>query len=270
MNTQKTLIRVGLFGFGRTGAVVAAEMVDSPRCTLSWVVRKSTSRMGEYVSRLHGVDSDEGMIHWIGNVNDEFFVNNPVDVIVDFSTSETVHLYRSAAQQGTRILSAISNYNREDLTELKKLSHKTAVLYSPNISIGVNLLLLTAMVVSNVIPQADVAILEEHFSEKPDVSGTALRIAKKLKLDPATWVKSIRAGGIVGKHEVYSGCPTRRCASVMKASPRSCFRARRADRCEMVMECPKGFTRWSSWWPAASGTRCRNYGDRCGPGVPCC
>jgi 4-hydroxy-tetrahydrodipicolinate reductase len=241
MNTQKTLIRVGLFGFGRTGAVVAAEMVDSPRCTLSWVVRKSTSRMGEYVSRLHGVDSDEGMIHWIGNVNDEFFVNNPVDVIVDFSTSETVHLYRSAAQQGTRILSAISNYNREDLTELKKLSHKTAVLYSPNISIGVNLLLLTAMVVSNVIPQADVAILEEHFSEKPDVSGTALRIAKKLKLDPATCVKSIRAGGIVGKHEVLFGLPNQTLRICHESITRSAFGRGALTGAEWLMECPKGF-----------------------------
>lgn len=241
MTKQKQPIRIGLFGFGRTGAVVATEMIDSPRCTLSWVVRKSTSHTGEYVSRLHGLDTDEGMIRWIGDVDSAFFLDNPVDVIVDFSVSETVHLYRSAVRHGTRILSAISNYNRDDLAELKKLSRKTAVLYSPNISIGVNLLLLTAMVVSNVIPQADIAILEEHFSQKPDVSGTALRIAKKLKLDPATCVKSIRAGGIVGKHEILFGLPNQTLRICHESITRSAFGRGALTGAEWLMECPKGF-----------------------------
>ncbi|MDR2850162.1 MAG: dihydrodipicolinate reductase, partial [Verrucomicrobiota bacterium] len=137
MGKQSKTLRVGLFGFGRTGASVAGELIKDPGCELAWVVRKSTSRAGEYASRLQGLDHDEGRVHWVGDIDDAFFERHPVDVIIDFSASDTVRLYRTAARQGMRILSAISNYERDDLAELKKLARQTAVLYSPNISIGV-------------------------------------------------------------------------------------------------------------------------------------
>ena len=241
MATGSGKIKIGLFGFGRTGATVAREMIDAAGSELVWVVRKSDTHAGEYASRLNDFDHDEGLIHWMGDVDKTFFERCPVDVIVDFSVSETVHLYKSAACQGTRILSAISNYQRDDLAELKKLSRKTAVLYSPNISIGVNLLLLTAMVVRSVIPQADVAILEEHFRQKTDVSGTALRIAKKLKIDPSESVKSIRAGGIVGKHEVLFGMPNQTLRITHESISRGAFGRGALAGAEWLMECPRGF-----------------------------
>ena len=234
-------IRIGLFGFGRTGATVAREMIDAPNSELVWVVRKSDAHAGEYASRLHGFDHDEGRIHWLGDIDASFFERNPVDVIIDFSVSETVNLYKGAARQGVRILSAISNYERDDLAELKKLARRTSVLYSPNISIGVNLLLLTAMVVRKVIPQADVAVVEEHFRQKADISGTALRIAKKLKVDPAECVKSIRAGGIVGKHEVLFGLPNQTLRITHESINRAAFGRGALAGAEWLMDCPRGF-----------------------------
>ena len=234
-------LKVGLFGFGRTGSKVANEMIKETCSELVWVVRKSTKDAGKFASRLQGLDYDEGMIHWLGDINDALFERYPVDVIVDFSTSDTVHLYKRAAAKGTRILSAISNYAKDDLAELKKLASKTAVLYSPNISIGVNLLLLTAIVVRKVIPQADVAIMEEHFSQKPDISGTALRIAQKLHVDPQTDVKSIRVGGIVGKHEVLFGLPNQTLRLTHESINRRAFGRGALAGAAWLMECPCGF-----------------------------
>ena len=241
MASDNGKLRIGLFGFGRTGATVAREMIDAPHSELVWVVRKSDSHAGEYASRLNDFDHDEGLIHCLDDVDRGFFERYPVDVIVDFSVSETVNLYKSAANHGTRILSAISNYNRDDLAELKKLARKTSVLYSPNISIGVNLLMLTAMVVRSVIPQADVSILEEHFRQKPDVSGTALRIAKKLKVDPEESVKSIRSGGIVGKHEVLFGMPNQTLRITHESINRGAFGRGALAGAEWISECPRGF-----------------------------
>jgi len=241
MAKSHTKIRIGLFGFGRTGATVAREMIDAPHSELVWVVRKSDAHAGEYASRLHGLGHDEGLIHWLGDVDASFFERNPVDVIIDFSVSGTVNLYKGAARQGVRILSAISNYERDDLAELKKLARRTSVLYSPNISIGVNLLLLTAMVVRKVIPQADVAVVEEHFRQKADISGTALRIAKKLKVDPAECVKSIRAGGIVGKHEVLFGLPNQTLRITHESINRGAFGRGALAGAEWLMDCPRGF-----------------------------
>ena len=234
-------ILIGLFGFGRTGSTVAREMIDAPNTHLAWVVRKSDVHAGEYASRLHGFDHDEGIIHGLEEIDDDFFLNSPVDVVIDFSVSETVNRYKFVASRGTRILSAISNYQRDDLAELKKLARKTAVLYSPNISIGVNLLLLTAMVVQSVIPQADIAILEEHFRQKSDISGTALRIAKRLGVDPGECVKSIRAGGIVGKHEVLFGLPNQTLRLTHESINRGAFGRGALAGAEWLMECSRGF-----------------------------
>ncbi len=230
-----------MFGFGRTGAMVAQEMINAPDSELVWVVRKSNRHAGEYASRLQGYDYDEGLIHWVDDIDDIFFHSYPVDVIIDFSASETVRLYKNAANYGIRFLSAISNYSRDDLAELKKMARKTAVLYSPNISIGVNLLLLTSMVVRSVIPQADVAILEEHFSQKTDISGTALRIAKKLKVKSEESVKSIRVGGIVGKHEVLFGLPNQTLRLTHESINRGAFGRGALAGATWLMECDRGF-----------------------------
>ena len=53
---------------------------------------------------------------------------------------------------------------------------------------------------------SDVEIVEEHFKQKQEVSGTAIRLAAGLKLDPAS-IKTIRAGGIIGTHEILFGFP---------------------------------------------------------------
>ena len=73
MAAGNSKIRVGLFGFGRTGATVAREMIDAPNSELVWVVRKSTSHAGEYASRLNDFDHDEGLIHCLDDVDQDFF-----------------------------------------------------------------------------------------------------------------------------------------------------------------------------------------------------
>ncbi len=94
-------------------------MIDSPSSELVWVVRRTNTHAGEYASHLHHFSHQEGLIHWLEDVDKDFFDLNPVDVIVDFSASQTVHVYKSAANRGIRILSAVSNYERDDLAELK-------------------------------------------------------------------------------------------------------------------------------------------------------
>jgi 4-hydroxy-tetrahydrodipicolinate reductase len=84
---------------------------------------------------------------------------------------------------------------------------QTAVLYSPNITLGINFLIAASKVLQRIAPNADIEIVEEHFRDKKDVSGTALRIAEDLGLDKNRCVNSIRVGGIVGKHEVIFGLP---------------------------------------------------------------
>lgn len=67
-------------------------------------------------------------------------------------------------------------------------------------------MLIASKILRNIAPHADIEIVEEHFSAKPETSGTAKILAEKLDLH-ADQIKSIRAGGIIGVHEVIFGFP---------------------------------------------------------------
>lgn len=217
-------IRIGMFGFGKTGSVVAQEILQDDVCDLVWVLRKSKRNEGEYASRLLGFESKKGRIYSIDSIDkDVFFKDNYVDVIVDFSASSAVESYKPAAAYGTRFVSAISKYEKTQLDQLKALSRETAVLYSPNITLGINFLIEVSKVLQRIVPSADIEIIEEHFKGKPDVSGTALRIAEDLGLDMKKHVNSIRVGGIVGKHEVVFGLPNQTIRIVHESLSRSAF-----------------------------------------------
>ena len=217
-------ISIGLFGYGKTGSVVANEIIKDNDCELKWVVRESSIYEGEFASRHLGYDYDEGKIYSLNNIDlEQFFRENMVDVIVDFSASCAVTEYKHAAKYGTRIVSAISKYTETEFAQLKELSKQTAVLYSPNITLGVNFLIEASKVLQNIAPHADIEIIEEHFKAKKDVSGTALRIAEDLGLDKEKNINSIRVGGIIGKHEVVFGLPNQTIRIVHESLNRAAF-----------------------------------------------
>ncbi|PKM76118.1 MAG: dihydrodipicolinate reductase [Firmicutes bacterium HGW-Firmicutes-15] len=213
-----------MFGFGRTGSIVAQEIIKDEICELSWVLRKSMAKEGEFASRLLGFDHDEGKVYSIENIDmDAFYNDNYVDVIIDFSSASATEYYEKAAQYGTRIVSAIAKYDRVHLDQLMYLSKQTAVLYSPNITLGINFLIEASKVLQRIAPHADIEIIEEHFRGKRDVSGTALRIAEDLGLDKRQHVNSIRVGGIVGKHEVVFGLPNQTIRIIHESLNRAAF-----------------------------------------------
>lgn len=217
-------ISVGMFGFGQTGAIVAKEIIKDDICKLKWVLRKSNIKEGEYSSHLLGFDHDEGKIHSIKHIDlNTFYEDNYVDVIIDFSSASAIEFYENAARYGTRIVSAISKYDKAHLNQFKELGEKTAVLYSPNITLGINFLIEASKVLQKIAPHADIEIIEEHFRNKKDVSGTALRIAEDLGLDKQKHVNSIRVGGIVGKHEVIFGLPNQTIRIVHESLNRAAF-----------------------------------------------
>lgn len=201
-------LTIGLFGFGKTGSVVAQEIIKDANLKLCWVMRMTEMNEGEYASRLLGFSHDEGRIYSVRKTDfDTFYELNKVDVIIDFSNTCSVNEYKNAGKLGIRIVSAISNYDENNFEHIKEMSKETAVLYSPNITLGINFLIEASKLFKKVAPGADIEIIEEHFREKKSVSGTALRIAQDLDIDSEEHVNSIRVGGIVGTHEVIFGLP---------------------------------------------------------------
>lgn len=144
-------------------------------------------------------------------------------MIIDFSDSSACGSYNMLANTGIKIVTAISNYSAIELKLPTEASKKTAILYSPNITLGINWLMMASKMLKLIIPRADIEIVEEHFRDKNEVSGTALRLANQLDLDAEKHVNSIRVGGIVGKHEVIFGLPFQTLRLVHESINRAAF-----------------------------------------------
>jgi 4-hydroxy-tetrahydrodipicolinate reductase len=202
-------MKVGLIGFGKTGKAVASVVLENPDIRLEWVIRKSHKLEHRSVPEFLGVESSEpGLIYSSGEFSaDELLDNFPVDAIIDFSAESGVDYYgTAAAKREISIVSAISKVSDEYKEQLRSLSKTTRVMWSPNITVGVNFLMIAAKVLQSIAPGTDIEIIEEHFRDKIEVSGTAVRIANELGLDDRV-IRSIRAGGIIGTHEILFGFP---------------------------------------------------------------
>jgi len=227
--------KIGLFGFGKTGKLVAQELIKNANLELVWVVKRELIPNYKFASQALGVNTEEGLIIPQKDLNSDFFINNPVDIIIDFSGETAVYSYMTAAiTLGIKVVSAISKYNPEDLEALKLISKSSAVVYSPNITLGVNMLMVAAKTFQSIIPNADIEIIEEHFRGKSETSGTAKRIANYLEIDESESIKSIRAGGIVGKHEIIFGLPNQTLRITHESISRASFGQGAIFACEWI------------------------------------
>ena len=104
-------MKIGLFGFGKAGKAVATVLLQSEEVYLCWVIRKSKGLQHRSVSEFLGISKeDQGLIfskdEW---TPEQLFDKHPVDVIIDFSSSNAVLSYgKEAAKRGIAIVTAIS------------------------------------------------------------------------------------------------------------------------------------------------------------------
>lgn len=236
-------MKVGLIGFGRAGKAVASVLLLSKEALLSWVIRKSELLQHRSVPEFLGIESDEpGLIFTKHEQPIERLLSEmPVDVIVDFSAPDGIEYYGAeAARRGIAIVSAISNYPQDNVDYLQRLAKTTRVMWSPNFTIGVNFLILASKVLKLIAPDADIEVIEEHFKAKHGVSGTAKIIANGLGVKEET-IKSVRAGGIIGRHEIIFGFPFQTVRLVHESITREAFGNGALFAAKKIMTQPNGF-----------------------------
>jgi len=235
-------IKTGLIGFGRTGKAVASVVLQNKEFSLEWVFRKTTVLEHRSVPEFLGLESDEpGLIFSSEHIAvEELLENHPVDVIIDFSSAGSIYSYgQYAARKQIKIISAISHYSEKELELLNELAQQTTVFWSPNITLGVNYLLFSAKFLQKIAPGVDIEIIEEHFKQKEGVSGTAIKIAHALDLD-VSQINSVRAGGIVGKHELIFGFPYQTVRLVHESISREAFGNGAIFVARNLLNCPAG------------------------------
>lgn len=224
-------MKIGLIGYGKAGRAVARVLQADPRFDLRWAARNSS---GGQEDGLDIVQLDAGSFPaWL----DE----HPVDGIIDFSDASAVHRYGEAIRErGVALVSAISSYPEESMAYIRDLGRDLRVMSSPNITLGINFLMLAARMLRHIAPFADVEILEQHFREKPEISGTAQRIAATLDIESER-ITSLRLGGIVGHHEVIFGFPYQTVRLIHNSIRREAFGTGAAFALEQLLQQPKGF-----------------------------
>jgi 4-hydroxy-tetrahydrodipicolinate reductase len=244
-------IRIGLIGYGKTGKAVANVFSSDSRFELCWIARRT---VGEGV-RTH---PDTAVpIFGIERQSFERLLDSyPVDAIVDFSSAEAVHRYGELVRKrGMMLVSAISSYSESDLAYVRSLAQSARIMCSPNITLGINFLMMAANLLRQAAPFADVEIIEQHFKEKPEVSGTALKIAENLGME-GNQVTSLRFGGIIGEHEVIFGFPHQTVRLTHSSIRREAFGTGAAFALSHLSVCGNGFYTFEDLLLRAA------YGDR--------
>lgn len=155
-----------------------------------------------------------------------FDITEEADVIIDFAHISAVdNLLAYAKEKNMPLVLCTTGLSKEQVQKVEEYSKKCAILKSANMSLGVNLLLKLVSEAAKVLYKADfdIEIVEKHHRRKLDApSGTALALAdsineslenslsyvyeresKREKRDrKELGISSVRAGSIVGEHEV--------------------------------------------------------------------
>jgi 4-hydroxy-tetrahydrodipicolinate reductase len=176
------------------------------------------------------------------------------DVLIDFTRPEaTLANLDVCRENGRRMVIGTTGFSEAQRARIADAAHDIAIVFAPNMSVGVNLCLKLLDLAARVLgDEVDVEVIEAHHRHKVDApSGTALRmgevVAAALGRDlrscavygreghtgervPGTiGFETIRAGDIVGEHTVLFAGVGERVEITHKASSRMTF-ARGAAR----------------------------------------
>ena len=130
-----------------------------------------------------------------------------VDVFVDFTTPEAtqgnldyVARYKKALVLGT------TGLNDTQLKKIEEVSHAVPVVFSPNMSVGVNVLFaILPEIAKRLGPDYSIEIVEAHHKTKKDApSGTAKKFGQVLAdtTGKEIPIHAVRLGDIVGDHTI--------------------------------------------------------------------
>ncbi len=204
------------------------------------IMNGCNGRMGRMITDIANKDTDVQIVAGIDaydKVTNDYPVftnifdcNVDADVIIDFSTASAVDdLLKYAVEKKIPVVLCTTGLTSEQLDNVQKASEKVAILKSANMSLGINTLMKSLKVATEVLANRgyDIEIVEKHHNQKLDApSGTALALAdcinqvlnneydytydrssrREKRPEKEIGISAVRGGTIVGEHEViYAG-----------------------------------------------------------------
>lgn len=183
-----------------------------------------------------------------GSDPNTIFPKFPDSVVIDFTApAASLHTAEIAVKNGNPIVIGTTGISDEQRAKLEELAKTGRVFWSPNMSVGINVLLeVLPQLVRMLGPEYDIEMVEIHHNRKKDApSGTALRLAESLAAardwnlkDTACYhregiigerpkqelgIQALRGGDVVGIHTVYLMGPGERIEVAHHAHSRENF-----------------------------------------------
>ena len=247
---------------GRMGRLIIKNILTSPDLKLVGAVEaKQNPFLGTDAAMLAGILPSG--IRLTDNLQQAL---NEADVVIDFSISDVVGNARESIRHGAGIVIGTTGLSEGQKQELKNLVNSGGrIVYTPNMSIGVNMLFHIAEEAVKILGESyDIELIELHHNQKKDApSGTAVKLidilAKARNIDinkdicygrkgitgerPAKQigVHAVRCGDIVGEHTVIFSTNGERIELTHKATTRETFAVGALKAARYVRDAKPGY-----------------------------
>lgn len=194
----------------------------------------------------------ETSIPWVPSLSE--FIGQP-DFLIDFTLPEgTLAAAAWCREHKIPLVSGVTGLPDSVLEALKSAAESVPVLWSPNLSLGVNLLADLAGRAGAVL-ENDVAVAIEdiHHQWKKDApSGTALMLGDRVAGeragdDSAIEYDSLREGEVIGVHTVHFTMDGEEFELVHRAHDRSIYAAGAINSGKWLLSQPPGFYAARDW-----------------------
>lgn len=238
-------MRIGVTGItGRMGRTIATLVLQDAVAELSCaLVRQASGNEGQDLGEFLGFEENGAKM--VSNV--DLFLQN-CDAVIDFSSPTlSLDLAAKCAAAKKVLVCGTTGFSESEKQQFAANAKDTVIIWSSNMSLGVNLLMNLAEKVASVLhDDFDVEIVEMHHKNKVDApSGTALslgaavaqgrnidlqksavmaRVGKDAKRNKSEiGFATLRGGDVIGDHTVIFAGDGERVELTHKASSRDIF-----------------------------------------------
>lgn len=210
------MLKVCISGLGKTGLEIARTvLLQKDMKLVSAICSPESSNKGKDLGQLLNMGTIGVKLAGSDKLETEIFKKRP-DVVIDFSNVNAVLKNAQVfSKLKVNMIIGTTGFSKIGQRRLKVLARRynTGIVYAPNITLGVNVLMFLSNLTANILNDYDFEVMEIHHKLKKDSpSGTAKKIAVEIskglnssgvkRSDEDINITAVRAGGVVGKHDV--------------------------------------------------------------------
>jgi 4-hydroxy-tetrahydrodipicolinate reductase len=194
--------------------------------SIKTVIAGRSGRMSKVLADAIARDGDFVLSGNFGRGDDPLPLIAKAEALIDFTSPKmSVELAALAAQARIVHVIGTTGFSEDDEAKIRAAARHAVIVKSGNMSLGVNLLAGLVKQAAKALPGYDLRIFEMHHRNKVDApSGTALMLGNASERDDVAYA-SLRAGSIVGEHQVILAGPGERVILSHSAEDRSIFAA---------------------------------------------